>query len=114
MSSAVLHQIPSSGPAHPIHPTSLGSQASQAAVLVLSDFRCTHGAELRSKTKALKPACRHAKQDRIQRILNEAEQAAQKGLTAVYQVVRKLAGSSTLYRAGGHQIKRLLPSAVYV
>ena len=33
--------------------------------------------------------------NRIQRILTEAEQAAHKGLTAVYQVVRKLAPKST-------------------
>ena len=51
--------------------------------------------ELRSKTKALKLACKQSQQDRIQRILSEAEQAAHKGLTAVYQVVRKLAPKST-------------------
>ena len=50
--------------------------------------------DLRSKTKALKQACKQSKQDRIQRILDEAELAAQKGLTAVYQVVRKLAPKS--------------------
>ena len=51
--------------------------------------------ELRSRTKALKQACKQSQQDRIQRILTEAEQAAHKGLTAVYQVVRKLAPKST-------------------
>ena len=50
--------------------------------------------DLRSKTKALKQACKQSQQDRIQRILTEAEQAAHKGLTAVYQVVRKLAPKS--------------------
>ena len=50
--------------------------------------------DLRSKTKALKKACKQSQQDRIQRILTEAEQAAHKGLTAVYQVVRKLAPKS--------------------
>ena len=51
--------------------------------------------DLRSKTKALKQACKQSQQDRIQRILTEAEQAAHRGLTAVYQVVRKLAPKST-------------------
>ena len=50
--------------------------------------------DLRSKTKALKQACKQSQQDRIHRILTEAEQAAHKGLTAVYQVVRKLAPKS--------------------
>ena len=50
--------------------------------------------DLRSKTKALKQACKQSQQDRIQHILKEAEQDAQKGLAAVYQVVRKLAPKS--------------------
>ena len=50
--------------------------------------------DLRSKTKALKQSCKQSQQDRIQRILTEAEQAAHQGLTAVYQVVRKLAPKS--------------------
>ncbi|CAE6950667.1 unnamed protein product [Symbiodinium sp. CCMP2592] len=52
-------------------------------------------AELKEAAKSLKLLCAQNRQLRIQQILQEAEQAAHKGLTAVYQVVKRLAPKTT-------------------
>ena len=65
-------------------------------------FQCNHASVrapppwpkaelLRQTTKDLKALCQQSRQLKIQQILDEAHTAAHKGLTAVHQVVRRLA-----------------------